>query len=75
MSGSNSNMSLVTKVAEGLDGTNASLTPFSWTCPEVTPYSDIYFYQVSSRLYYVFAFALSSFIVHKQRVFSSRTAI
>ncbi|KLO08276.1 hypothetical protein SCHPADRAFT_798222, partial [Schizopora paradoxa] len=48
MSGSNTNMSLVTKVAEGLDGTNASLTPFSWTCPEVTPYSDIYFYQFTN---------------------------
>lgn len=48
MAGSNSNMSLVTKVAEGLDGTNASLTPFSWTCPEVTPYSAIYFYQFTN---------------------------
>ncbi|PSS05423.1 hypothetical protein PHLCEN_2v3912 [Hermanssonia centrifuga] len=47
-SGSNSNMSLVTNVASGLDGTDPSLTPFTWTCPEVDPYSAIYFYQIAS---------------------------
>jgi hypothetical protein len=46
MSGSNNNMSFVTNVASGLDGTDATLTPFNWTCPEVDPYSAIYFYQV-----------------------------
>ena len=47
MSGSNNNMSFVANVASGLDGTDASNTPFNWTCPDVDPYSDIYFYQVS----------------------------
>lgn len=46
MSGSNDNMTVVTTVATGLDGTNSSLFPFQWTCPEVDPYSAIYFYQV-----------------------------
>ncbi|KAL5530563.1 hypothetical protein ACEPAF_6821 [Sanghuangporus sanghuang] len=48
MSGSNNNMSLVTNVATGLDGTDKTLTPFSWTCPEVNPYSTIYFYQLTN---------------------------
>lgn len=47
MSGSNKNMSLVTNVVVGLDGTDDSLSPYSWTCPEVDPYSNIYFYQVT----------------------------
>lgn len=46
MSGSNDNMSLVTNVASGLDGADTSLSPYNWTCPEVDPYSTIYFYQV-----------------------------
>ncbi|KAI0699441.1 hypothetical protein BC835DRAFT_1526282 [Cytidiella melzeri] len=48
MSGSNMNMSLVTHVVSGLDGTDSSLTPFNWTCPEVDPYSAIYFYQFTN---------------------------
>ncbi|KAI5893531.1 uncharacterized protein SCHCODRAFT_02677580 [Schizophyllum commune H4-8] len=48
MSGSNNNMSFVANVASGLDGTDASNTPFNWTCPEVDPYSDIYFYQFTN---------------------------
>ncbi|KAL1722503.1 hypothetical protein EV715DRAFT_270482 [Schizophyllum commune] len=48
MSGSNSNMSFVANVASGLDGTDASNTPFNWTCPDVDPYSDIYFYQFTN---------------------------
>ena len=48
MSGSNNNMSLVTNVVNGLDGTDESLSPFSWTCPEVDPYSTIYFYQFTN---------------------------
>jgi hypothetical protein len=46
MSGSNLNMSLVTPVATHLDGTNPSLSPFHWRCPDVTPNAAIYFYQV-----------------------------
>lgn len=46
VSGSNANTSLVTNVASGVDGTNFGLTPYNWTCPEVEPYSAIYFYQV-----------------------------
>lgn len=49
MSGSNLNMSLVTNVANELDGTDKSLTPYSWTCPEVDPYSAIYFYQFTNE--------------------------
>ncbi|EKM59876.1 uncharacterized protein PHACADRAFT_85619 [Phanerochaete carnosa HHB-10118-sp] len=50
MSGSNSNMSFVTNVAWGLDGTDPTLTPFNWTCPEVDPYAPIYFYQFTNGL-------------------------
>jgi hypothetical protein len=38
-------MTLVTNVAKGLDGTDPSLSPYIWTCPDVDPYSTIYFYQ------------------------------
>ncbi|EJD00990.1 uncharacterized protein FOMMEDRAFT_29778 [Fomitiporia mediterranea MF3/22] len=48
MSGSNNNMSLVKNVASALDGTDKSLTPYSWKCPEVDPYSAIYFYQFTN---------------------------
>jgi hypothetical protein len=47
MSGSNTNMSLVTEVARGVDGTDQDLLAYDWTCPEVEPYSAIYFYQVN----------------------------
>lgn len=47
MSGSNSDMQIVSNVDSEVDGTDASLTPYSWRCPEVNPYSSIYFYQVS----------------------------
>ncbi|KAH8830530.1 hypothetical protein DL96DRAFT_1593304 [Flagelloscypha sp. PMI_526] len=46
MSGSNDNMTVVTTVADNVDGT--SLSSYPWTCPEVTPYSAIYFYQFSN---------------------------
>ncbi|KAH7914172.1 hypothetical protein BJ138DRAFT_1144295 [Hygrophoropsis aurantiaca] len=49
MSGSNSNMTLVDIVASQLDGTDSRLTPFNWTCPEVAPYSNIYFYQFTNN--------------------------
>ncbi|KAG9049506.1 hypothetical protein FS837_009986 [Tulasnella sp. UAMH 9824] len=39
-------MTKVTTVAIGLDGSDATLTPFNWTCPSVTPCSAIYFYQI-----------------------------
>lgn len=45
-SGSNDNQTVVTNVISGLDGTDPSLSPYSWTCPEVEPYSAIYFYEV-----------------------------
>ncbi|OSX60246.1 hypothetical protein POSPLADRAFT_1092751, partial [Postia placenta MAD-698-R-SB12] len=48
MSGSNNNMTAVTTVVSSLDGTNSSLSPYSWVCPEVDPYSDIYFYQFTN---------------------------
>lgn len=48
MSGSNSNMTLVTNVATDLDGTDPSLSPYTWTCPDVDPYSAIYFYQFNA---------------------------
>ncbi|EPT03780.1 hypothetical protein FOMPIDRAFT_1115297, partial [Fomitopsis schrenkii] len=48
MSGSNDNKSTVTNVASGLDGTDTTLSPYNWTCPEVDPYSAIYFYQFTN---------------------------
>ncbi|KAI1795219.1 Ser-Thr-rich glycosyl-phosphatidyl-inositol-anchored membrane family-domain-containing protein, partial [Ganoderma leucocontextum] len=45
MTGSNNNMTRLATVVSGLDGTDGSLSPYSWTCPEVDPYSAIYFYQ------------------------------
>ncbi|KAK0468481.1 uncharacterized protein EV420DRAFT_1224872, partial [Desarmillaria tabescens] len=48
MAGSNDNMQLVETVAVGLDGTDSTVTPFTWTCPSVTPYSHIYFYEFTN---------------------------
>ncbi|KAH9853485.1 hypothetical protein C2E23DRAFT_821605 [Lenzites betulinus] len=48
MSGANSNMTRVAKVVSGMDGTDPSLSPYTWTCPEVDPYSTIYFYQFTN---------------------------
>ncbi|PBK69749.1 hypothetical protein ARMSODRAFT_956541 [Armillaria solidipes] len=48
MAGSNDNMQLVETVAVGLDGTDSAITPFSWTCPSVAPYSHIYFYEFTN---------------------------
>jgi hypothetical protein len=68
MSGSNTNMSLVTNVISGLDGTNTSSTPYNWTCPEVDPYSAIYFYQVRDRFLATrHALMNENIKVHKQR--------
>jgi hypothetical protein len=38
-------MTFVANVASGLDGSDASLMLYNWTCPEVEPYAPIYFYQ------------------------------
>lgn len=46
MSGPNLAMTKVATVATGLDGSDATLTRFNWTCPGVTPCSAIYFYQI-----------------------------
>ncbi|EGO01911.1 hypothetical protein SERLA73DRAFT_150964 [Serpula lacrymans var. lacrymans S7.3] len=48
MSGSNLNMTSVIPVVTGLDGTDATLSPFNWTCPGVSPYADVYFYQFTN---------------------------
>ncbi|KAI9063257.1 hypothetical protein FKP32DRAFT_1651520 [Trametes sanguinea] len=48
MSGSNDNMTHVTRVISSLDGTDSSLSPYNWTCPDVDPYSAIYFYQFTN---------------------------
>lgn len=57
-------MTRVTTVASGVDGTDSSLSPYTWTCPEVDPYSAIYFYQVrltvSWAVYVVRALALTN---------------
>lgn len=47
MTGSNLAMVHLTTVAS-LDGTNPTLTTFSYACPSVTPNSAIYFYQFTS---------------------------
>ncbi|KAI4520927.1 hypothetical protein K525DRAFT_248200 [Schizophyllum commune Loenen D] len=46
MSGGNQAMNHITTVATDLDGTQKGT--HSWTCPELEPYSAIYFYQFSS---------------------------
>ncbi|KAF8997833.1 hypothetical protein BDQ17DRAFT_1248158 [Cyathus striatus] len=46
MSGSNFDMQHVTTVASAQDGTVAGVVEY--TCPEVTPYSNIYFYQFTA---------------------------
>ncbi|KAJ3786756.1 hypothetical protein GGU11DRAFT_69062 [Lentinula aff. detonsa] len=46
MTGDNFDMVFLTTVATGLDGTKSG--SYSWTCPEVTIYSAIYFYQFIS---------------------------
>ncbi|KAE9410602.1 hypothetical protein BT96DRAFT_912738 [Gymnopus androsaceus JB14] len=48
MSGNNYQMVPVTTVASGLDGSDASLSPYKWTAPKVTPYSAIYFFQFTN---------------------------
>ncbi|KAJ3774517.1 hypothetical protein FB446DRAFT_664953 [Lentinula raphanica] len=46
MTGDNFDMVFLTTVATGLDGTKSGT--YSWTCPDVTIYSAIYFYQFIS---------------------------
>lgn len=45
MTGSNLAMVSLAKVATGLDGTSSSDTTYTFTCPDVTLYSAVYFYQ------------------------------
>lgn len=45
MTGANTNMVFLTNVATNIDGTDQSSSPITWTCPEVDPASQIYFYQ------------------------------
>ncbi|KAH9851842.1 hypothetical protein C2E23DRAFT_732131 [Lenzites betulinus] len=47
MTGDNFNMVYITTVAS-FDGTDASISTFSYPCPEVTPNSAIYFYQFTT---------------------------
>ncbi|KAH0836859.1 hypothetical protein J3R83DRAFT_8647 [Lanmaoa asiatica] len=47
MTGNNFNMVSLTPVAT-VDGTNPSKNTFSYTCPQVSPHSPIYFYQFTS---------------------------
>jgi uncharacterized membrane protein YgcG len=47
MTGANQAMVKVTNVASNIDGT--SLTSYSWTCPDVSPNSAIYFYQFTDK--------------------------
>ncbi|KIJ70513.1 hypothetical protein HYDPIDRAFT_79146 [Hydnomerulius pinastri MD-312] len=61
MSGSNNDMSLVEPLTKGVDGTTTS--SYNYTCPDVTPNSDIYFYQVrghSSPLFWCFELQIAS---------------
>ncbi|CEL56379.1 hypothetical protein RSOLAG1IB_07765 [Rhizoctonia solani AG-1 IB] len=48
MTGDNWNMIPITTIAQGIDATDATKNTYSYTCPEVTPTSTIYFYQFSS---------------------------
>ncbi|CAO1633600.1 unnamed protein product [Parajaminaea phylloscopi] len=45
MTGSNLAMVKLGTVASGLDGTDSSVTSYSFPCPHVAPHSAIYFYQ------------------------------
>ncbi|KZT62188.1 hypothetical protein CALCODRAFT_420836, partial [Calocera cornea HHB12733] len=47
MSGQNMAMLPVLTVLTALDGTSAAPTSYSYLCPEVEPYSAIYFYEFS----------------------------
>ncbi|KAF9233741.1 hypothetical protein BU15DRAFT_90233 [Melanogaster broomeanus] len=47
MTGSNLNMVFLTTVGT-VDGTDPTKTTFSYPCPQVSPYSPIYFYQFTS---------------------------
>lgn len=47
MSGNNLDMKHIT-TAGTVDGTDPTKASFTWTCPELDPYSEIYFYQFST---------------------------
>lgn len=46
MTGPNNNVTRLMEVTTSLDGTDEALSSFRWTCPQVEPYSAIYFYRV-----------------------------
>lgn len=48
MTGQNANMTTLATVASGIDGTNAWATKYTFECPDVQPYSQIYFLQFSN---------------------------
>lgn len=48
MTGANQNMTKLATLAQNMDGTSTTANSFSWTCPEVKPYSAIYFYQATT---------------------------
>ncbi|CAE7159206.1 unnamed protein product [Rhizoctonia solani] len=47
MTGDNWNMIHITTIAQDIDATDATKNTYSYTCPDVTPNSLIYFYQFS----------------------------
>ncbi|CAE6445911.1 hypothetical protein ACGC1H_003924 [Rhizoctonia solani] len=47
MTGDNWNMIPITTIAQDIDATDATKNTFTYTCPDVTPNSMIYFYQFS----------------------------
>ncbi|EUC54829.1 ser-thr-rich glycosyl-phosphatidyl-inositol-anchored membrane family protein [Rhizoctonia solani AG-3 Rhs1AP] len=47
MTGDNWNMIPITTIAQDIDATDATKNTYTYTCPEVTPNSMIYFYQFS----------------------------
>lgn len=49
MTGSNTQMTKLATVASGLDGSSSTTTSITYTCPEVSPYSAIYFYQYTPK--------------------------
>ncbi|CAE6334603.1 unnamed protein product [Rhizoctonia solani] len=48
MTGDNWNMIHITTIAQNIDATDATKNTYTYTCPDVTPNSQIYFYQFSS---------------------------
>ncbi|CAO1633813.1 unnamed protein product [Sympodiomycopsis kandeliae] len=49
MTGSNTQMTKLGTIATGLDGSDTTKTSITYKCPEVSPYSAIYFYQYTPK--------------------------